>query len=147
MELEDKDFLTSQFLQNFHEPEPKNYQHEKLNQLLECIKIIKEDAELKDKIDSLNFILDHIGSLESDDSIEIGPFILNYALDLNNVELSLPSIHILTNLINNQSLKEYYEPIRKDFIQNAIENINIILTYCQGPLSDPICDLILSFVT
>lgn len=149
MELEDKDFLTSQFLQHFHEPESKtkNYQHEELNQLLECIKIIKEDGELKDKIDSLNYILYHIGSLESDDSIEIGPFILNYALDLNNVELSLPSIHILTNLINNHSLEEYYEPIRNDFIQNAIENVNIILAYCQEPLSDSICDLILSFVT
>lgn len=149
MEVEDNDFLTNQFFQLFHDQvsQTKNYQLEELVQLSNCINIIKNGDEIKNLINSARYILNHIEILEFDDSIEIGPFIQNYALDFENIDLSVVSIHILGILIRNISQREYYEPIKQEFIQNAKEKSEIIFSYCQGELSPQINDLIFSFIS
>ena len=103
--------------------------------MTENISIIEKGDDLTEIINSVRYILQHIENLEFDDSLEIGPYILNYALDFENVELAVNSIHILGILVKNPNQKEFYEPIRQEFIDRAKKNSDIIKNYAQGQLT------------
>lgn len=149
MDFEENDMITNRFLlksQNTRGIQAKNNRLEEMKQISECVNIIRSGGEIKDVINSIKYIMSHMENLDLDDSIEIGPFILNYALDFEKVELSVISIHMLGILINSKDQKKYYDQIREDFIKNAIEKSEIICNYIQGPLSPQINDLLFSYI-